>query len=1046
MRIAVDRASWLAWVASLSLVGAIFLVVPGCANHEKSVESSTAADNPTARPSVTTAEEALVLRIDEGKRIEAEPPLGIEADAVRVLQGWVLARAQTPLPDVRAMLPLPEGLDDPAEEDQGEPVDEPTQEADASEEPSLQTQRLFAVALQQGLQGQGSQAVRLLEAAARQTPDNPTLLRRLALGWAGLGNRVRAAAYFRQAVASNPADLESLVALGRLLVESGEIDLGAGSLLYALEREATLAEIDVALPLLTRFYASGGLRRAGYTQASADLLDAFLDAPPPQNLRPTRYGAELMFLLNRAAVHEVARGDLQAKLGNFRNARLAYESAARLGASGDDLTRRVVYADLWLGRLDEATALVIGAVAANPASPAALGMIEYLIEQGVPAKPIVEALRALPEDEDEPGGATLALASALPRGAAIELLGETLDETPAAERVYQRQLTLLFDDASSPADVTQAVERTVAAIDADPVRAPRFAGTLLATAGQADAVLDGFDGLDSELRETPAAQTLEAVVLIEIGETEAAQAKLDAALASDAPPPLATIERARLLAISGNYVAAQAMLDTLEADASDVRLGQLRVAVLLELNRTDEALVLLDQLIVEQPGDVRLAIQKSGVLVRQERFAEAEQTLLDTVTANPRAEPAYAALLELYDRHGNALPDHPKGYQRLVHRMLTTIPRSRISRLTNAGILEVRGNLEQAERLLDGLLAENPNDRDALLVLIDVYHKTDRRDEADDIVERLLNAEPQNPEVLRAAMSHYRRTRNEEGLAQVEERWLRAQEPSVQRDLGLARLLLEQGRQDEAFRLLDDAAERAEPEEQVVIRFFEIQAMREFPLDLAEARLQMIVSDDGLEDGVRKAAAYTLATQYESAGRGDDTDALYEAMLDALPDDAELKNHVGYTWAHAGRHLERAEALIADALEAEKDQSAYLDSMGWVRYKQGDLMGAEQWLRRAMEAPGGDNPVILDHMGDVLYRLGRTAEAKGFWRQARDGMDDPRNQSTGDPETETVVERTTAKLAAVDGGADAEVPVASLGPGVVAEAVDEPAAASDEAP
>lgn len=1010
--------------------GLVAATLWGCANGEKSPQASDSQRVDLATPEeASSADRVFELRVNDAKRIEADPPRGIDAEAVRPLEGEALVRARLGLPVIRAMLVLPEGL---REIESGGP--ESPDSADSPEpqdDPSLQTQRLFAAALQQGLQGQGSQAIRLLEAAIQQTPEEPTLLRRLALGWAGLGNRVRAAAYFRQAVAANPDDLESVVALGRLLAESGDVETGTASLLYALAREDALRAIDPALPAVTRFYASAGLRRAGFTRASADLLDSFLDAQPPENLRPTRYGAELMFLRRRGPVHEVARGDGQAQLGDFRAARLAYERARRQGASGDDLVRRIVFADLWLGRLDEATDQVLEAIAADPGSPATLGMIEYLIEQGVPAEPIIAGLRALPVDGGEPDAPTLALASALPRDAATELLGETLDETPAADRVYDKLLNvLLTSEASSTDDRTHAITRAAAAIDADPMRAARFAGALLAAADNLDAVNQAFAELDADLRDRPSMQTLEAVVLMELGDITEAQARLDAALTSERPPMLARIEKARLLAVSGQFAESQAMLETIDANAADPRLGQLRVAVLLELGRVDEAVVLLDELIAEQPGDVRFGVQKSRVLVRQERFVDAEQTLLDVINTNPRAETAYAALLELYDRYGGELPDHPQGYQRLIRRMLTTIPRSRIARLTNAGIAEVRGQHDQAERLLDGLLKENPQDRDALMVLLDVYAKTDRVPQADTIVDRLLDAQPQDPEVLRAAISHYRRTRNEVGLAEVEERWLRTQEPSLGRDLGLARLLFRQGQADAALKLLDTAAADAEPAQRFRIRLFEVQALREVPLEVAEPRLRDLVMDDAKEEDLRKAAAYTLANRYESVGRHDATDALFDALLEALPDDAELKNHVGYVWAYAARNLDRAEALITEAIEADKDQSAYLDSMGWVRYKRGDFRGAERWLRRAMMAPGGDNPVILDHLGDVLYRLGQIDEAKAMWRQAREGMSGPGNVGTGDPETDSVVDRTTAKLDAAELGGDAAVPVSPLGAGV----------------
>jgi predicted negative regulator of RcsB-dependent stress response len=60
----------------------------------------------------------------------------------------------------------------------------------------------------------------------------------------------------------------------------------------------------------------------------------------------------------------------------------------------------------------------------------------------------------------------------------------------------------------------------------------------------------------------------------------------------------------------------------------------------------------------------------------------------------------------------------------------------------------------------------------------------------------------------------------------------------------------------------------------------------------------------------------------------------------------------------------------------------YLDSLGWVLYKQGRFDEARRHLEQAAADRRGVDPVILDHLGDVLYRLDQTAEAVRRWRDA----------------------------------------------------------------
>ena len=44
-------------------------------------------------------------------------------------------------------------------------------------------------------------------------------------------------------------------------------------------------------------------------------------------------------------------------------------------------------------------------------------------------------------------------------------------------------------------------------------------------------------------------------------------------------------------------------------------------------------------------------------------------------------------------------------------------------------------------------------------------------------------------------------------------------------------------------------------------------------------------------------------------------------------------------------------------------------------------------MRRALEKDG-DNAVVLDHLGDILARRGRAAEALQYWRKALKGEDE----------------------------------------------------------
>jgi uncharacterized protein HemY len=91
-------------------------------------------------------------------------------------------------------------------------------------------------------------------------------------------------------------------------------------------------------------------------------------------------------------------------------------------------------------------------------------------------------------------------------------------------------------------------------------------------------------------------------------------------------------------------------------------------------------------------------------------------------------------------------------------------------------------------------------------------------------------------------------------------------------------------------------------------------------------------------------------------------------------------NALGYTLADHFRHLSRARELIERAYAAAPKNAAILDSLGWVLFRQGHSVEAETYLRAAYaDDRGGD---IAAHLGEVLWRLGRPADAERIWSEA----------------------------------------------------------------
>ncbi len=101
---------------------------------------------------------------------------------------------------------------------------------------------------------------------------------------------------------------------------------------------------------------------------------------------------------------------------------------------------------------------------------------------------------------------------------------------------------------------------------------------------------------------------------------------------------------------------------------------------------------------------------------------------------------------------------------------------------------------------------------------------------------------------------------------------------------------------------------------------------------------------------------------YLDRGMDAEAAAAFDRVLVERPDDLPLANAVAYALAKAGKDLDRAEALVRRALEAEPSNADYLDTLGWVLCQRGEIEAGLEVLARASEASKGAVPEIEGHL------------------------------------------------------------------------------------
>ncbi|MCL1893684.1 MAG: tetratricopeptide repeat protein [Holophagaceae bacterium] len=119
----------------------------------------------------------------------------------------------------------------------------------------------------------------------------------------------------------------------------------------------------------------------------------------------------------------------------------------------------------------------------------------------------------------------------------------------------------------------------------------------------------------------------------------------------------------------------------------------------------------------------------------------------------------------------------------------------------------------------------------------------------------------------------------------------------------------------------------------------------------------------------------------ESLGQKKEALSVLRLCQQLAPGDSIIQNNLGYHLLENDGDIKEAASLIKAALDQDSGNSSYLDSWGWVLFKQGQFIEAETFFRKAIEA-NPFSPETLKHLGETLLNLNRHEEALEQWEKA----------------------------------------------------------------
>src|SRR5438128_6849078 len=319
--------------------------------------------------------------------------------------------------------------------------------------------------------------------------------------------------------------------------------------------------------------------------------------------------------------------------------------------------------------------------------------------------------------------------------------------------------------------------------------------------------------------------------------------------------------------------------------------------------------------------------------------------------------------------------------------------------------------LKEAIPLYLRVLELQPDDANAQEKLATGFVLTNQRDKAVEMLEQIIKEHPEKyqpydllAQVLdEAARALEREKKTEQAKAAFAKAAANYEQSLIINPgraspyLHLAELLLGPLKEnDRAVKVLDEARQHF-PQTPEIVYYLAIAQREAKHFQEAVATFEEALHEAEAE-GAEIANArfyFDYGAAAEQAGLHDKAADLFRKSIAVDPASAaDAYNYLAYMWAERDTHLDEAEQMIKLALQADPNNGAYIDTLGWLEFRQGKFDQALSDLLRAAQKLTREDPVVLEHVGDACAKLNKPAQALDAWQKALNL--DPQNKKLAD--------------------------------------------------
>lgn len=399
------------------------------------------------------------------------------------------------------------------------------------------------------------------------------------------------------------------------------------------------------------------------------------------------------------------------------------------------------------------------------------------------------------------------------------------------------------------------------------------------------------------------------------------------------------------------YDKAISALDRLEMkEGKNEQISMQKFRMYLALQDNESAFAEMQKLADEYPFDLRYLILLGDLYLNNGNQQKAYETYQEVLQKEPDNPLAQLSLASYYEKSGQ---------DSLFHSQLDTLVlNSKLEPKTCVSIMQqliIEG--EQSKRDSTELIAlfekllERPQENADLALLYAQYlmHKKESEENITRVLFRVLEIEPENSPAQLQLLQYAINRESYDEIINLATKAIQYNPDMIQLYYFLGFSYFKKERTDEALKTFQEGVD---------------QKKEDSDLRLISDMYTLI--GDLYHDKEDEAAAFMA----------------YDSALVYFPDNVLVLNNYAYYLSLKNEQLDRAEEMSYKTIQAEPQNSTYLDTYAWILFVKGRYSEAKLYIDSCLQNEGSENAVEVEHAGDIYFMNGDVNQAVDYWKKS----------------------------------------------------------------